>query len=478
MNGRFASFGKTTMIENKNQRTEAFGKLLKAYREGAQGGKVSQKRLLDLMAKHPDTGERYLNRHSSLISRWEKGVRGPPTKEEIYDLARALRLTPEQRYQLLLVAGYETIEPPLTVPVLKEIHEDTSAIRKQVAEVGEEVHSIREMLVSVANPSGPPIILGGPLGVAGSSAQRIVFPGAYFALAGWALNTFNVSAEVGWLVYVGVGLALVFLQSFSRLRRAKSLHMPQNVDRRRYHFAELLFISVFVMLSTHLLPASLTGMDNYGFFTIERYAGTVLPLVFAAGTNLLVALAGATSFHLLWLRFGSQESIGVYGRAIRVLLVPLLGVYVPVALLSGTGGEIYFLVIFALLFGAFLVMIAMSDPALKLGEWEAKMSLAAALIVMGVLFVMAIAGMLISYLSYLYLGGQIPAHGNHLWSWKLDFAALGYPESDLPYRLGTGFLWMVLTGIAYMLLVVGGYLIVTIYRFQVAPHVKKKESIV
>ena len=76
---------------------------------------------------------------------------------------------------------------------------------------------------------------------------------------------------------------------------------------------------------------------------------------------------------------------------------------------------------------------------------------------------MGIAGLLIVYLEPSALA--VSDH-NLVRSWDINFFALGYPPVELAERLRAGFAWSALTGLSYMLIVVGGHLIVTIYRLS------------
>ena len=49
-------------------------------------------------------------------------------------------------------------------------------------------------------------------------------------------------------------------------------------------------------------------------------------------------------------------------------------------------------------------------------------------------------------------------------SWAVDFSALGYPEHELLTRWRMGFAWGALTTITYLVIVMGGTLVVSIYR--------------
>ena len=61
---------------------------------------------------------------------------------------------------------------------------------------------------------------------------------------------------------------------------------------------------------------------------------------------------------------------------------------------------------------------------------------------------------------------SVLADHNLLRSWEIDLAALGFTGEEALDRLNLGYLWHAIGVFAYMLLVVGGRLIVSIYRID------------
>ena len=57
----------------------------------------------------------------------------------------------------------------------------------------------------------------------------------------------------------------------------------------------------------------------------------------------------------------------------------------------------------------------------------------------------------------------LPGH-TIIHTWQIDFYSLGYPAEELTPRFRLGFVWASMAMIAYMVTVVGGSLILTIYR--------------
>ena len=103
--------------------------------------------------------------------------------------------------------------------------------------------------------------------------------------------------------------------------------------RRASNLRDLLFISLFFVLSTGLLQVPFVGMDPYGFYNLGNLAGTPLPIVLALTANLLVSLIASLMFDLLWRWQYSWRGAGkAWQRALWVVIPPMAFAYlwVPV----------------------------------------------------------------------------------------------------------------------------------------------------
>ena len=67
-------------------------------------------------------------------------------------------------------------------------------------------------------------------------------------------------------------------------------------DRPAPWLGGLLLISLFFMLNVTLIFTGTTGMDLYGFYTLDPVATQPLPLVLSTLLNLVVVAAGYTSY--------------------------------------------------------------------------------------------------------------------------------------------------------------------------------------
>ena len=425
--------------EVRRTRARQVGMLMQTYRRAhdVTGRRLSQEGLLRLMG---EADPRYLERYDrSTVARWESGeIR--PTRERIEVFGEALHLSSIEVEGLISLAGLD----------LENGNGQDNGPRGS-----EEKAQAGDALLGDVPPADP---LGAAGGDAASyageairfSLSRFLLPGSCVAGAGYAL------ASLGWgttwmlMLYVSVAIGLVLVQGFLRLRRANELR-------------ELFFLSVFFLLSTPMVQAPLTRMDNYGFYAIGDFAGTPMPYLLALIVNLLLALVAGLMFDFLWKwqYFGGRPERKAYRRAAWVVLPPLAFVYVNLLVFSNVGAWIYLSAVFSVLAGVFITLAALRDEDVSLPDWNRKLLLGGAVAATIVLVAFNGAAILAVYLQPGLLA--LPDH-SLLRSWDIDFGALGYPPEELAQRLGLGFAWASLSTLAYMVILVGGHLIVTIYR--------------
>ena len=99
--------------------------------------------------------------------------------------------------------------------------------------------------------------------------------------------------------------------------------------RRSDHVADLLFVTVFFLLSIHLLRAPLTRLDIYGLYNLGGFAGTSIPFTLSLIMNLLVATVAGLMFILLrrWQYSDPSGRKSVYSRATWIVVPPIAFVY-------------------------------------------------------------------------------------------------------------------------------------------------------
>ena len=430
--------------DSRRLRAKQVGMLMQAYRRSylveGKTGRLSQDGLLRLMAQVDDKySERY---DHSTVARWESGSTRP-TKDRLEVFGRALSLSPVEVEGLIGLAG------------LNEVH---SGARQHVPvstrEYGEPV------------PEQPDASETADA-VAGSSSyveeairyflSRFTMPGLLVAGSGFVLAYLGWNAAWMMMLYLIVAIGLVLVQGFFRLRHSNDLR-------------ELLFISVFFVLAANILQVPIVRMDPYGFYAVANWAGTPIPYLLALLVSLLMALAAGLIFDFMW-RWqytSGRGSAAPARRAMGTAFLPLIFVYVCNLVLGGLGTWIYLLFVFSILGGTFATLLLLRDAEVSFKPWERKVLLQAGLAASIVLTAAASAAILVIYLQPSML--VLPDH-TLIRSWEIDFSALGYSPIELMDRYRVGAVWSSLATLVFMVIVVGGNLITSIYRLDSGdPH--------
>ena len=229
---------------------------------------------------------------------------------------------------------------------------------------------------------------------------------------------------------------------------------------------EFFWVSLFFLLTTPLLQFAPLRLDHYGFYTVGSLASTQMPYMLALLFNLLTASAAGLMFQLLWKWQYSGDSNGSSSlqRAAWVVLPPVILVYAVIVVISNISVSIQLAVLLPVLGAMFTTMVVLRDPTLKPSERDRLFLLSTASVVGMLSTTLGIITVLAIYLSP-DLPSVLPDH-NLLRSWEIDFAQLGFTREEALDRLNLGYLWHAIWVFAYMFFVVGGRLIVAIYRIE------------
>ena len=421
--------------------------LMRAYRHAYpfEGGskRLSQGGLLDLMAKVDSS---YWERHDhSTVARWESGATRP-TRERLEVFGRALDLSPIEVDGLISLAGLESDDSGLA----SETQSLEEVAKADVEAIGDTLeHAGPGEVATVAGEDDSPFFARHALRYA---VSRFLLPGSCVALAGYFLASLGWNSSFMLAVYVGVAMCALTAQGFMRLRRSDDLR-------------ELLFVTVFFQLSIPLLHAPLTRMDTYGLYSLGGFAGTSIPFTISLIANLLVATVAGLMFSLLyrWQYFGPTDGKSVYSRSAWIVIPPIAFVYAFVLAFSNVGFWIIGLGLFTLVAGVFITLLVLRDEDIRIGGWDRKFLLCTAVAVTIVLSAIGLAAILATYMQpSLYAVSE----QGLFYSWEVDFDALGYPAEEYFERSRLAVVWASLTTLAYMVIVIGGKLIVTIYRLD------------
>ena len=403
-----------------------------AYTVEGTGRRLSQEGLLSLMGQ---ANPKYLDRYDrSTVARWESGeIR--PTRERIEVFGRALNLSSAEVQGLVALAG---LEPEAR----------TSARDAVTAVDGIASGALSRPGPEEGKASDGPGIQSHAGGAFWLLLSKFLLPGAAIAGVGYFLALMGWSADWMITVYMSVVIAIVLSHYFLRLRRSNELR-------------DLFFTSIFVLLSTPLLNAPLIRMDPYGFYAVDGLANTPIPFVLALLVNLLLALTAGLMFDFLFRWQTSRGSRNPYRRAAWVSLPPLAFVYACALVLCPAGHWVYLLEAFPVLGGVFIAMLVLRDEGVRLSEWAKRFLLQTSMAITIVLTGVGLAGLVVVYWdpSLLFM----PDH-TLIRSWEVDFDALGYAPGEFMDRARMGIVWSTLSAIIYMVVVIGGSLMVTIYR--------------
>ena len=433
--------------ESRRLRAKQVGMLMQAYRraysENGEAKRLSQEGLLNLMG---EADSRYLDSYDrSTVARWESGdIR--PNRERLEVFGRALDLSPVEIDGLISLAS---LEPDDAGPA----DEARSLVDPANADAAVLVDTIEhpglEEVATVAGGDDSPSYARHVMRYAFS---RFLLPGSCVALVGYFLASLGWNSSFMLAIYVGVAMSLLAAQGFLRLRSSDDL-------------GDLLFVTVFCQLSIPLLHAPLTRMDAYGLYSLGGFAGTSIPFTICLIANLLVAAVAGLLFDFLrrWQYSGPAGGKSVYSRAAWIVLPPIAFVYAFLLAFSNVGFWIVGLGLFTLLAGVFTTLVILRDKDVSIGEWDRKFLLCTAVAVTIVLSAIGLFAILATYLQpSLY---DVSEQGL-FYSWDIDFDALGYPGEEYFERSRLAVVWASLTTLAYMVIVIGGKLIVTIYRLD------------
>ena len=419
---------------------------MKAYRRAhsveGTGRRLSQDGLLHLMGQ---ADSRYLGRYDrSTVSRWESGeIR--PTVDRIRVFGWALDLAPTEVDGLVLLAALRT--------------DGVASPTAESRNLPEPAEADEQVPIDTPELANPGVVAGASDGddslpnvsyAVRYAWSRLFLPGSCVALAGYFMATLGWNSSFMLAVYVGVALCALTAQGFWRLRRSDDL-------------AELFFVTVFFQLSIPLLHAPLTRMDAYGLYSLGGFAGTSIPFTLSLLANLLVSTVAGLMFVMLrrWQYSGPADGRSVYSRAAWIVLPPIAFVYAFLLAFSNVGFWIVGLALFTLLAGVFTTLVVLRDPDVSVGEWDRRFLLCTAVTVTIVLSSLGLGAILATYMQP---SSYAVTDQGLFYSWEMDFDALGYSADEYVERSRLAVTWASLTTLAYMIIVIGGKLIVTIYR--------------
>lgn len=440
------------MADSDNNKSEAalIGRLIRSYRNSGKqliGRVLTQDGLLDLMVERGEYHAVPVDRSS--VSHYERGARLAP-RDFLEAFGRVLNI-PEREVELMLVlAGYES--PPADGG-REEILAAAQSIESRVETVQRDVQRLMDSTAATVPPAdASPVVI--------SALRKAAIPGVYALGVGFVLNAMGLNGTAVLLAYTLVAASIVTGQWV--LRWLKSDRDTSEQD----HVAGLLFISLFITLNSSVLLGAATKADHFGFYTIETFTDTPMPLVLAMMVNLVLALAGSVIFGLLWnSQHGPNRARNAFSRAILVTLPPILFVYLNIVVFTNFGAWLYFMIVLGVMFGAFAAIVGLNELEEKLtGDGFALKS---TVLIIVILCSIGVTGLIIMYLEPDMV--MAVAEFRIIPLPEVGHVELGYTAEEGLQRLRMGLMFMSLVTIVYMAIVVGGYLIMTVRRATASP---------
>ena len=441
--------------EPSQAKMRQLGILIRGYRDAAG---LTQEALSELLRQDVTYSG---SRDRSQISNYERG-RHLPSEQFLRAFIEAVKprleaqgvaLEESEAKHLLFIAGYAS---PSDAD-LSELRTSVGAVR----DVQERLHAgVEDVRAGQQRLQGGLLVLSEQVSNNVSINERVkdtllkmVPPALYVAMIGYAIDALGLIRTWVLLSYLAVGIGIV--ASTVLMRRFRS----DEHDR----MSDLFFVSIFFLLSTPLLQGAFTRMDHYGFHTLPQFTGTIIPFALTMITNLVLSLASAFIFGVLrnWLS-GDQNRLSPLSRAVWATLPPIAFLYTNVLLFGNPGMWVFYLATFGAFSGAFIAVVAIRDPELRLDERDGWM-MKAAFTVIVIIATLWTVGTFVSYAQ-----PSTVASGDHNTLWSSDpdlapldlpspehFDALGYPGEQYWERVRFGMLWMSVATILYLTIVLG-----------------------
>ena len=232
-------------------------------------------------------------------------------------------------------------------------------------------------------------------------------------------------------------------------------HVTSAASKERRGLGPLVFVSLLTMLNMPLFFTTFTGMDQYGFFTLDPVADHPVPIILSVATSSVMAVAGYGLYRWLWVR----------PTWAALSIAPVALAFAPAIILTSQGGKPTQIAIASLMAGSLCVTHALRDPEIVLDPALARYWFAAVIACILVFLTLSVAGMLV-----LFFVEQLPASDNLLWTWKYTWAELGYPAGEFQQRQREAVVGFTLTGSGFMILVLGGSMLGAVLRWTRLPE--------
>jgi len=229
----------------------------------------------------------------------------------------------------------------------------------------------------------------------------------------------------------------------------------------------LLLVSLLFMLNAHLFFTLNTGMDLYGFYTMDRVAAYPMPAVLSTLLNIALAVAAYLFYgwlyrHQAWFSGGWR---GPFTRGAVLSAAPVVLAYAPSILLTSVGGKPTLIAVAGLMSGSLCVTHALTDSEARLDPTLARYLFIGSVAAILVFLVLSVAAMLALY------SAEWPTPtDNFLWKWDFEWSDMGYPREEFQQRQREALVGFTITGAGFMIVALGGSMLGAILRWTREPQ--------
>ena len=209
------------------------------------------------------------------------------------------------------------------------------------------------------------------------------------------------------------------------------------------------------MLNLPAILTGATGMDQYGFFTLEPVAAQPWPLVLSIAVSAAAAGTGYLAYRLLqkraWFAGNRYEA---YHRNAVLFGVPVGIAFAPCFLLAGHGDRPAIVAVGGIMATSLCITAALDDRETRLDPGTAR-----TLFVAGLAFILVFLAFCLSAMLVMQLTSHSPSTGNFFWAWEFAWQDLGYPEEEFSQRYRNGLLAFTMAASCHMTVALGGSLL-------------------
>ena len=237
------------------------------------------------------------------------------------------------------------------------------------------------------------------------------------------------------------------------------MQTPRSADNGLFPapwFGKLLLVSLLVMLNLPAISTGTTGMDQYGFFTLDTVSERPWPLVLSLLVSTASAITGYAVYRLLRRKqtWYAGNRYGAFHRSALLFGVPVGIAFAPVFFLTGYDDKPTALALAGIMATCLCITAALNDRETRLDPEMARLWFTSCIAFILVFLALCILAMLV-----LYLVEQVPSSGNFFWTWEFSWTDLGYPPEEFGERHRVGLLAYTLAGSCYMTVAIGGSLL-------------------